>query len=50
MKFCLSIDWVARHMIEMCALKGKNIACINGETLDTSKKLYEQWNEHVWLL
>ena len=26
MKFCPSIDWVARHMIEMCALEGKNIA------------------------
>ena len=50
MKFCPSIDWVARHMIEMCALEGKHLACINGETLDTSKKLYEQWNEHVWLL
>ena len=37
-------------MIEMCALEGKNLACINGDTFDTSKKLYEQWNEHVWLL
>ena len=50
MKFFPSIDWVARHMIEMCALEGKNLSCINGETLVTSKKLYEQWNEHVWLL
>ena len=38
MKFCPSIDWVARHMIEMCALEGKNLACINGDTLDISKK------------
>ena len=37
-------------MIEMRVLEGKHLACINGETLDTSKKLYEQWNEHVWLL
>ena len=37
-------------MIEMCALECKNIACINGETLDTSKKLYEQWHENLWLL
>ena len=50
MKVCPSIDWVARHMIELCALEGKNLACINGDTLDTSKKLCEQWNEHVWLL
>ena len=28
-------------MIETRALEGKNIACINGDTLDTSKKLYE---------
>ena len=35
MKLCWSIDWVARHMIEMCALEGKNLAYINGETLDT---------------
>ena len=35
MKFCASIDWVARHMIEMCALEGKNIAFTDGETLDT---------------
>ena len=34
MKFCPSIDWVARHMIKMCALEGKNVACINGDTLD----------------
>ena len=34
MKFCSSIDWVARHMIEMCALEGKNIACINRDTLE----------------
>ena len=34
----------------MFALEGKNLACINGEKLDTSKKLYEQWNEHVWLV
>ena len=50
MKFCTSIDWVARHMIEMCALEGEHLACINGETLDTSEKLYEQWHEHVWML
>ena len=50
MKVCLSIDWVARHIIEMCAPEGKHLACINGETLDTSKKLYEQWHENVWLL
>ena len=50
MKVCLSIDWVARHIIEMCALEGKHLACINGETLDTSKKLYEKWHENVWLL
>ena len=37
MKFCMPIDWVARHIIEMCALEGKHLACINGETLDTSK-------------
>ena len=37
-------------MIEICALEGKNLACINGETLETSKKLYEQWNQHVWLI
>ena len=47
MKFCSSINWVARQMIEMCALEGKHLACMNGETLDTSKKLYEQWNEHA---
>ena len=41
MKVCSSIDWVVRHMIEMCALEGKHIACINGETMDTPKKLYE---------
>ena len=50
MKFCVPIDWVVRCMIEMCALEGKHIACINGETLDTSEKLYEQWHEHVWIL
>ena len=38
MKVWQSIDWVARHMIEMCALEGKHLACINGETLDTSNK------------
>ena len=50
MKVFMSIDWVARHIIEMCALEGKHLACINGETLDTSKKLYEKWHENVWLL
>ena len=25
MKVCLSIDWVARHIIDMCALEGKHI-------------------------
>ena len=50
MKFCTSIDWVARHMIEMCTLEGEHLAYINGDTLDTSKKLFEQWNEHVWIL
>ena len=33
-----SINWEARHMIEMCALEGKNIACINGDSLDTLEK------------
>ena len=28
-------------MIEMCALEGEHLTCINGETLDTSQKLYE---------
>ena len=50
MKFCPSIDWVARNMMEMCPLEGKHLACINGETLDTSKKLYEQWHERVLLV
>ena len=50
MKVCLSIDWAAKHMIEMCVLEGKHFACINGETLDTSEKLYEQRHENVWIL
>ena len=50
MKVCSSIDWVARHMSETFALEGKLLACINGETLDTLGKLYEQWYEHVWML
>ena len=50
MKVCSSIDWVARYMIEMCALEGKHISCINGETLETLDKLYEYWHDHVWLL
>ena len=50
MKVWQSIDWVARHMIEMCALEGKHLSYINGETLDTLEKLYEQWHEHVWIL
>ena len=37
-------------MIEMCALEGKHLSCINGETFDTLEKLYEQWHEHAWLL
>ena len=37
-------------MIEMCALEGEHFACINGETLETSKKLYEHWHENVWLI
>ena len=32
---CSSIHWVARHMIEMCALEDEYLTCINGETLDT---------------
>ena len=39
MKVWQSIDWVARHMIEMCALEGKHLSCINGETLETSEKI-----------
>ena len=50
MQVCFSIDWVSRHMIDMCTLEGKYLACINGDTTDTSENLYEQWHEHVWLL
>ena len=42
MQVCLSIDWVARHMIEMCTLDSKYLACINRETLETLEKLYEK--------
>ena len=30
MQVCLSIDWVARHMMEMSNLEGKHFVCING--------------------
>ena len=43
MQVCLSIDWVARHMMEMCTQEGKYFACMNGDTSYTSKKLYEQF-------
>ena len=46
MKVFPSTDWVDRHMIEMCALEGKHLSCINGDTLEKSEKLYEQWNGH----
>ena len=41
MQFYFSIDWVARHMMEMCTLEGKYFSCINGDTSDKSEKLYE---------
>ena len=50
MQVCFSIDWVARHMIEMCTLEGKHLVCINRETLDTLEKMYGQRHDHVWFL
>ena len=49
MKVYFSIDWVARHMMEMCTLEGKYFACINGDTLDISKNLYEKFGHSCWL-
>ena len=49
MQFCLSIYWVARHMMEMWILEDKYFSCINGDTSDTSKKLYEQFGHTCWL-
>ena len=48
-QFCLSIYWVARHMMEMWSLEGKYFSCINGDTSNTSKKLYEQFRHTCWL-
>ena len=38
MRVCSSIDWVARHMIEMCAPKGKHFSYVNVGSLDTTEK------------
>ena len=49
MQFYFSIDWVARNMMDMCTLEGKYFSCINGDTLDTSEKLYKQFGHTCWL-
>ena len=36
-------------MMEMCTLEGKYFACINGDTLDTSKKLDDNFGNTCWL-
>ena len=36
-------------MMEMCTLEGKYFDCINGDTPDTSKKLYGYFGNTCWL-
>ena len=36
-------------MMEMCTPEGKYFSCINGDTLDTSKKLDDNFGNTCWL-